>query len=71
MPQAVQEREGAGLDQAVRPAFDQGEPLQRFLGQELLVPEADQPVGHVVRVQAQVFGIEFARRPPVADRHVD
>ena len=68
--QSIQERKRAGLDQRVGPAFEKRERFERFLGQELLMSQADQ-FGDLVRVQPQVLCVEFFGGAPVAHRYMN
>lgn len=51
--------------------LDKAEAGQGITGEQAFVPETDEAVGHLVGVEAQVFGPELLRRPPVADADID
>jgi len=71
VPETVEERERIAFDQGMGTAFDQGQFLQTILGEQALVAQADEPVGHVVRVQADVLGFEFLAAAPEVDGDVE
>jgi hypothetical protein len=57
--ESPEEGEGALVDDGMGAAFDEGEFGEGFLGQELLVAEADEPFADLVGRQAEVGGSSF------------
>jgi hypothetical protein len=69
--ESVEKRKRVAFDERMGAAFDQGEAGGGFPGEEPLVAEADQPVGHHIGFEPDVFGPEFLAAAPVAHADVD
>jgi|GEM_PF-3097116 len=67
--ETIEERERVLFDERMGPAFDEGQFTEGILGQKPFVTEADEPVGDLVRLQAQVLGFEPFAPSPVTHLH--
>jgi hypothetical protein len=69
--ESPEEGEGALVDDGMGAAFDEGEFGERFLGQEFLVAEADEPFADLFGRKAEIGGSELLVEARVTHAGID